>query len=161
MNTIKLVNRYTSTFLFWSTAVTAGGFFTVIIIGVIMRYVVKEPFLGSHEVSRLLFIWATFLSASLAYRRMSHIAISFFVDQLPEIPEKIISAIVYLLTLLFFLILGYHSLSVIRDLWPTSLPVLGISQGWLYIPLPVMAVIVALFCIEQMQDTITTLKEKP
>jgi TRAP-type C4-dicarboxylate transport system permease small subunit len=160
MSTIKLVNRYTSTFLFWSTAITAGGFFMVIIIGVMMRYVVKEPFLGSHEVSRLLFIWATFLSASLAYRRMSHIAISFFVDKLPEIPEKIISAVVYLLTLLFFLVLGYHSLSVIRDLWPTSLPVLGISQGWLYIPLPVMAVIIALFCTEQIQDTITTLKEK-
>ena len=160
MKTIKRINFYTSAFLFWSTAITAGGFFTVIIAGVIMRYVIKEPFLGAHEVSRLLFIWATFLSASLAYRRMSHIAISFFIDKLPEKPEKMISAVIYLLTLLFFLILGYHSIDVIRDLWPTFLPVLGISQGWLYIPLPVMAVIVTLFCTEQIQDTITTLKEK-
>ena len=160
MKTIKLVNSYTSTLLFWSTAITAGGFFTVIIIGVIMRYVIKEPFLGSHEVSRLLFIWATFLSASLAYRRMSQIAISFFVDKLPEKTEKIVSGFVYILTLVFFLVIGYYSLTVIQDLWPTSLPVLGISQGWLYIPLPIMAIIIALFCIEQINDTIMAIKEQ-
>ncbi|NLG95056.1 MAG: TRAP transporter small permease [Acetomicrobium flavidum] len=57
---------------------------SVTFIGVIMRYVINQPFIWLEEVQLLSFVWIVFLSSGAAFRTGSHVAIEFIVDRLPR-----------------------------------------------------------------------------
>jgi len=124
----------------------------VVTLAVLTRYVFKVPILGSVELSRLLFIWACFLAAALCYYQKSHIAITFIADRLPAKAQRVLHTFLHGLSILFFGTLFYASLEVMRALWVSDLPMLGISQGWLYVPLPLMSLIMLLYALEFLQD---------
>ena len=153
MSRLSKVTKYTERCFYWGTVVCTAGFSLLILAGVVSRYVLRAPLLGSVELSRLLFIWACFLAAALCYRQRAHIAISFVVERCAPIWQQRLQRIVLVLSLAFFSILLVTSLQVTTALWVARLPVLGISQGWFYVPLPLVAIGMALFAGEQLADT--------
>jgi len=121
---------------------TAAEYFTVlflasltiiIFISVLSRYVFKFSILFSVEISRLLFIWACFFAATVAYKRKMHIRFEFINRILGEKGVNITNLFVHFLTLIFFIFMFIKSIIYIEQIWETYFPVMGISQGWLYI----------------------------
>lgn len=147
---LENINRHTERSLYWLTAVSTMIFILFVLLGVISRYLTKAPILSSIEVSRLFFVWACFLAATLAYRRNAHIAISFLTDKLPLKAARWLEVSIQILIIVFFVVIGLESVEVVRLLWFTHLPVSGISQSWLYLPVPFTALVIILFSFEKM-----------
>jgi TRAP-type C4-dicarboxylate transport system permease small subunit len=66
--------------------------------------------------------------------------------------------VVQTFTLIFFLVVLYESIRVVVLLWLTHLPVSGISQSWLYLPVPVTSMVIILFTAENLSNSLTQLK---
>jgi TRAP-type transport system small permease protein len=149
---LKILSRFNQTLekiIYWMTAGSTIIFISFVLLSVITRYLTKAPILSSIEISRLFFVWACFLAATLAYRRNAHIAISFIVDMFSKKWIKVVDVVLLLLTITFFITILYQSLQVVRLLWFTHLPVSGISQSWFYVPVPFISVVIIFFALEK------------
>ncbi|MEA5083384.1 MAG: TRAP transporter small permease [Lachnospiraceae bacterium] len=92
-----------------------AGLTTVIIViitlaGVFMRKVVGQPFPWIEEVQLLLFIWAIFFGASVAFRTGSHVGIDIIAERLPAKARKILDLFIFIVStiiLVYFLWASY------------------------------------------------------
>ncbi len=151
MNRLRQINHFLEQFLYWTTALSSALFFLIVVVSVIVRYL-EIPIMGSVEMSRLFFVWSCFLAAILCYRRKAHIAISFLFDNLSTKLQRAIAVLNHILILTFFSIVSLKSSCLVIDLWNTGLPMTGISQSWLYIPVPLVSGIALFFCVEEIID---------
>lgn len=60
----------------------------VVFVAVIMRYVVKMPFVWGEEIARYLMIWAVYIGVSVCTRKEAHLGIEMLVDVLPAKAKK-------------------------------------------------------------------------
>lgn len=120
-------------------------FFTVMVVviffQVIFRYSLERPLAWSEEVARYLFVWATFLGASVAFYEGTHINVTYFTD-LPKNP-RIRAAIMVLadLACMFFLVVfvwhGFAVASRIHGLGQFSPSMEWLSIGLVFLAIPI------------------------
>lgn len=115
------------------TVLFIASFTIVIFISVLSRYVFNFPIIFSVEISKLSFVWACFLAATVAYKRKVHIQFEFSTRILGEKGVNITNLFIHFLTLIFFILMFIKSIIFIGQIWETYFPVTGISQGWLYV----------------------------
>lgn len=96
-----------------------AGLTTVIIImitlaGVFMRKVMGQPFPWIEEVQLLLFVWAIFFGASVAFRTGSHVGIDIIAERLPEKGRKILDLFIFTVStiILAYFLWASYGLSV-------------------------------------------------
>jgi TRAP-type C4-dicarboxylate transport system permease small subunit len=149
---LKKLNLLLDGLLAKLVAATSIFFFSVVLISVFARYVIKAPVLASIELSRITFVWSCMLAAALTYRQGAHIAISFLFERSPRTLQKWLNRLTHVLVLAFSILVLWQSTLVVWLLWPTDLPMLEISQSWFYIPLPFVCLIICLFTVEFLLD---------
>jgi TRAP-type C4-dicarboxylate transport system permease small subunit len=88
----------------------------VLIMGaqVTMRYIFNSPLTWAAELSILLLIYLTFISADIAYRKKSHIRIDYFVNLLHLKNKKIIKKILYFFIFIFLITIFTKSIVLIK-----------------------------------------------
>jgi TRAP-type C4-dicarboxylate transport system permease small subunit len=116
-----------------STALLTAGFTVLIFVTVLSRYVFNFSILFSQEVSKLLFIWSCFFAATIAYKQMAHIRFEFAASFLGPKGVQATDVLIHSLSLVFFGLICGESVSYVRQIWETYFPLIGISQGWLYV----------------------------
>jgi TRAP-type transport system small permease protein len=82
---------------------------------VVLRYVFNSGIIISEEVSRMLFIWLTFLGAIVAMRDKSHIGVDTLIKHLPMLGKKIcaiLSDILILACCVLFFIGSWHQTAI-------------------------------------------------
>lgn len=72
--------------------------------GVVMRYIIGQPFTWLEEVQLFCMVWIVFAAGGAAFRTGSHVAIEMIVEMFPEGVQKIIS---YVIDIVVFLVIGY------------------------------------------------------
>ena len=117
------------------------GILTILIVffEVLMRYVFRAPLVTSVELARLGFAWSCFLGAALGVKRGSHIRFVFLLERCGVLGGRILQFGVSLLCTAFFGLLVLKGVEMTQRVYETYFPALGISQLWLYLPLPVSA----------------------
>ncbi len=136
--TVRRINLVLDRLLYVGTAASALAFFAVAVAAIAARSIATWPFYSSVELSRLFFVWSCFLAAVLAYRKQAHVGFTLLFDRVPARWRCRITAFNYLLILGFMAVVFVQSILVCRLLWPTVLPILGISQAWFYVPVPIL-----------------------
>jgi len=117
---------------------------------VVLRYGFNSGIMVSEEVSRLLFVWMTFIGAALAVREHTHLGVDSLVRVLSR-RGKLICALVSRAIMLFATYLLFEgSWTQMEINFPTSSPVSGISMAWFYIPGVVASVAMGLLLALQM-----------
>ena len=106
-----------------------------------MRYVFRAPLVTSVELARLGFVWSCFLGAALGVKRSSHIRFVFFLEKCGTFGGRLLQLGVSLLCTAFFGLLALKGVEMAQRVYETYFPALGLSQLWLYLPLPVSATI--------------------
>jgi TRAP-type C4-dicarboxylate transport system permease small subunit len=149
---MRKLNKLFDTSLYWSTAVFAMLFFGIVVVSIITRYLLRTPILASIELSRLFFVWSAFLAAAITYRQKAHVGLTFLYEKFSEKVQLAVSLLMYLSILAFLAVVLYQSLVVIQLLWQTDLPMLDISQSWLYIPLPIISICMISYTLEFIAD---------
>jgi len=74
----------------------------IIFVQVVLRYVFASPFSWAEELARYLLIWITCLGSAYAIRDGMHISISYLRSKLKKSAQTAVSAVVYVMTLVFF-----------------------------------------------------------
>ena len=72
--------------------------------GVVMRYIIGQPFTWLEEVQLFCMVWIVFAAGGAAFRTGSHVEIEMIVEMFPQSVQKIIS---YVIDLIVFLVIAY------------------------------------------------------
>ena len=145
---VRRVNLFLDSLLYLGTAASAMAFFAVVIVATAARCIATWPFHSSVELSRLFFVWSCFLAAALAYRKRAHVGFTLLLERVPARWRRRITGLNYLLILGFVAVLLLQSILMCRLLWPTVLPILGISQAWFYVPVPILCLCMIFYTAE-------------
>jgi TRAP-type C4-dicarboxylate transport system permease small subunit len=138
-----VANRVTE----WALVPVVLFFTGLLIVTVFSRYIFQLPIVTSVEMTRLAFVWATFLGISAGVKRGVHVRVVAFVVLLPA---SIRVATIYLVHgsfLVFGLLMVWYGYFLAVQMSATSFPTLGISQSWLYGVLPVTGVLMVLHAL--------------
>lgn len=111
-------------------------------IGVIMRYVLGQPFTWIEEIQSALIIWVIFGAAGAAYRTANHAAIEVFYELFPKPVRKILDVIILIISLATLSYLGYYVIQYLMVFVRSgrTTPVLHISYVLIYSVVPVSCV---------------------
>ncbi|MGO2132390.1 MAG: TRAP transporter small permease [Halomonas sp.] len=121
------------------------------LIGVITLQIISRVFFTAvgwtEEVARFLLIWITFLGATLAFQRGRHIAVTFVVDALPSLPQRLCRTAATLVVLGFLsslVVIGQEYMQVQSFQRSASL---RISMTWVYAIIPLTAGIMTWYAL--------------
>ena len=113
---------------------------------VLVRYFTDESFAFTEEFSVFLMVVLTFIGASAAFAKNSHIRMSFLVEKLrPRIAHYVEIAVMVAAAVLFAIIVWY-GIKLLLDDWnfDTTSPGIGIPQ-WIYtLWLPLLSAVITL-----------------
>lgn len=117
---------------------------SVIFIQVIARYVFNSSLTWSEEFSRYLFIWQTWLGASVAFKENKHIQIEILESKLNVKGKITLNIIADIITLGFsiFLVMSGSNLVSQQIMRGTRSAGLGIPLAFVYASLPVSSFII-------------------
>lgn len=113
---------------------------------VLVRYFTDESFAFTEEFSVFLMVVLTFVGASAAFARNSHIRMSFMVEKLPPRIARHVEIAVMVAAAVLFAILVWYGIRLLADDWhfDTTSPGIGIPQ-WIYtLWLPVLCAVIVL-----------------
>ena len=119
---------------------------------VLVRYFTDESFAFTEEFSVFLMVVLTFVGASAAFAKNSHIRMSFVVQKLPpRLAHRIEIAVMAAAAALFAILVWYGSRLLLDDWkYDTTSPGIGIPQ-WIYtLWLPVLSAVIALRILGRM-----------
>jgi TRAP-type transport system small permease protein len=99
---------------------------------VVLRYALNTGITLSEEVSRLLFVWLTFLGAIIAMREHGHLGVDTLVKRLPAAGKKacLVVSILLMLYATWLLLVGSWQQTLIN--LGVASPAAGFSMGLLY-----------------------------
>ena len=107
-------------------------------IQVFTRYALNFSFTSYEEIGRYTCVFITFLGASLGIKRSSHFAMTAVTDRLPYKTAHFISALVWLISAVFFFVVTYygiiHCMKQFR--FETISPALRIPMYIPFLPIP-------------------------
>lgn len=130
------------------------GVLVVAIVGVTLaavwwRYVLNAPLAWPEQISRIFFVWMTFLGAAVLYRERLHVAIDMFVTMVPPRTRFGLLWLVEILLLAFNAVFFIYGLKLSLDTLGQTFGALDISPATFYLAAPVSAALMILFFIER------------
>ena len=135
--------------------ILTGILVVTVLVGVFFRYVVRDSLSWTEELARYLMIWAALLAVSVGIKDKEHVGIQLLIKKFPPFLTKIITFLVYILTIVFLGVLTYKGYQV-ADKAKTQLSLaLNISMYWPLMSIPVSG---ALAIIQQLIQTILIFK---
>jgi TRAP-type C4-dicarboxylate transport system permease small subunit len=138
------------------SAVAAGACIAAIVaitvVAVWYRYVLGAPLSWTEQISRILFVWVTFLGAAVLYRRMTHIVIDMMVMMLPAPLQRAMYWINQALILIFAAMLLWYGGKLALDNLGQTFGALEITPSSFYAAAPVSAALILLYWVEKIID---------
>lgn len=128
------------------------------LIQVIMRYVFNNSLTWSEELSRVLFIWMSWLGISYGQKKQEHIKITILTDRLKGTPKKVVMLLADLLTvaiLVVFMVEGVVVSGKVMSIGSFT-PALRIPKWLIYSSVPVSCVLMA---VRVIKDAVISLRE--
>ncbi|MBD3305006.1 TRAP transporter small permease subunit [candidate division KSB3 bacterium] len=125
----------------WVTGILVGIFAgvmcVVVTLEVVMRYLFHRSIFIADELSRLCFVWAGFLSVSLALRMGKHVSVQLLVNHLPQRLRRAIIVFSQTMILVFLIAVFWYGLTILPQQWRQLTPTMEIQMFWFYLPIPV------------------------
>jgi TRAP-type C4-dicarboxylate transport system permease small subunit len=111
--------------------------------GVLTRYVTAQPAAWASEVATMGFAWVVFFGAAACVKYRLHPAIDVLVDRLPAGLQAAIRVMNHALLLSFFAFMTWFGTRFAIDAWDSPSPVLRVPQTWLYGPVALCSLLMA------------------
>ncbi len=108
---------------------------------VFARYVVNYTLPWSEELSRYVFLWASFLGACVALGRRAHLGVDSLVTRLPDAARTFLERVVVVAVGAFALLLGYQGLALLPALLTQRSPTMGLPVVFIFAAVPAAALI--------------------
>ena len=148
----SLVDRFCH-LLDLATALALAVMAAMVFGNVVLRYVFNSGIAVSEELSRWLFVWLTFLGATVALKENGHLGSDMLVSRLGRTGKRVCMGLSQLLMLACTVMLFQGSLAQVKINWDVEAPVTGWSMATLYAAGVAFAVPAALLLLHQFWRT--------
>ena len=130
-----------------------GAIVAITLAAVWWRYVLNAPLAWPEQVSRILFVWITFVGAAVLYRERLHVAIDMFMAPLPRAARRAVGWVIELLILAFNFVLLLYGLKLSVDTLDQTFGALDITPASFYVAAPVAAGMMILYFLERISTS--------
>ena len=120
----------------------------VVLGNVIGRYVFSFALTWADEMARFLFVWLTFLGATVGLARGAHIGMDILVQALPPRWAQALQALALVLMMVFLAVWGWHSIELVQRSMTFRTPAMGLPRGYIYLIAPFSAALMLLVCLQ-------------
>ena len=145
---LKALNSKLSRFAMYVACICLIGLLSVVIYGVIMRYVFNNAPPYVEQVALLLVISVAMFGAAAGVRDAGHIGLDSIVRVLPHQAQFWCSAVVHLLSIVIALSLLAGGYQMGLSTYASTIPTLGLSEAYRYLPVVSAGVLITLFSTE-------------
>jgi TRAP-type C4-dicarboxylate transport system permease small subunit len=129
-----------------------GAIVLITLAAVWWRYVLNAPLAWPEQVSRIFFVWVTFVGAAVLYRERLHVAIDMFVLMLPAEVQKLAGWTIEAIVLLFNVVFFIFGLKLSLDTLGQTYGALDITPASFYFTAPVSAGLMILYLVEELTN---------
>lgn len=119
-----------------------------------LRYFWGVSWLWVPDFSRLIFIWAVFLGASVLYARREHLEMDFFVNRMKESTWKKLSMFIDLSMAIFLIILIFEGFKISKIRMRIPFDMWDIPTGYAYAAVPICSVLMFIMTINRLINEI-------
>jgi TRAP-type C4-dicarboxylate transport system permease small subunit len=138
-----------STLSLWLAGIGLVAMTVMVAWQVFCRYVLNNSPSWTEPGAVMLMSWFIFLGAAVGVRENYHLGFDVLLYVLPKSGKKWLRMISDLVAFAFGIGMVWYGSQLVSLTWNTTLPSLGISGGWDYIPLVAGGVLVCLFSLER------------
>lgn len=128
--------------------------------GVVMRYFFNSPWHWTEEMSGLLMVWIVFLGMSVAERDESNLTISFLTEAMRPRLAAAVNLVMSILSIVLLAYMAWLGYKLANSVQFRLTQILKVSWYWVYIAVPIGAVLAAIFTVPQITRYVRTLAGK-
>ena len=150
MNWFTTMNAQLSRWVMYLACVCLAGLLSVVVYGVVLRYVFNDAPAYVEQVALLLVVSVAMFGASAGVRDAGHIGLDSLVKVLPRAVQFWCKFLVFVLTIIFAIALIAGGVEMAVSTHHDTIPTLGISESVRYVPVLIAGVLITLFSIEHM-----------
>ena len=112
------------------------------------RYVLHYTPPWSEELAVYLMIWFGIIGIAAGVRRNSHMSLEYFANKMPKSLQEFLKIFNYVIMLLYTSTLIYEGINMVELTMSQKSPAIGLPVGYVYLALPVSAILMVIFIIE-------------
>jgi TRAP-type C4-dicarboxylate transport system permease small subunit len=161
MKFLTAINAVLSRLTMYLACLCLAGLLSVVVYGVVLRYVFNDapPFV--EQVALLLVITVAMFGASVGVRDAGHIGLDSLMTMLSAKAQFWCAAIVHVLVIAFAVALFAGGAEMAISTHDNTIPTLGMSEAFRYLPVLAAGVLITLFSIERLIAQFTGTKVAP
>src|SRR5580692_8770939 len=118
-------------------AVLVAAEICIMLIGVIARYVFRDPLIWTDEGAQAVFLWLGMIGATVAMNRGEHMRMTALIVRARPVPRRVLDAFGAAMGLVFLAVVNQPSFDYINEVSRLQMPGLGVSKLWITLPLPI------------------------
>jgi TRAP-type C4-dicarboxylate transport system permease small subunit len=126
------------------------------ILQIVSRFVIKAPISWTEQLLTVLFVWTSYLGASVALANRNHFQVDVFVLLLPKSAQLILGLVVDAAVLLFCAFMVYKGFFLFERTANQTMAMLPFSMRWAYLCLPVTALGMAIHSLAHIWQALFT-----
>ena len=126
---------------------------TVTTLGVFFRYALNNALPWAEEADRYLFIWLSFVGASITMRHKAHIAVDLLVRYVSPAWQAVLALLAQGCVLIFLGVICWASVPVIELTSETRATATDIPISWVYLAAPTGCVLIGIETLRLMVRT--------
>ncbi len=111
------------------------------------RYVMNDTPTWVEQVALLLVMLITFLGAAVGVRENTHLGVSYFREIVPSRVRTMLMVISHIFMAIFGAVLAWNGYKLAALKWESSIPLIGVSEGWRAVPITACGILVLLFSL--------------
>ena len=145
---LSALNAVLSRWAMYVACACLAGLLSIVVYGVVMRYVFNNAPAYVEQVALLLIISVAMFAGAAGVRDATHIGMDSLVAILPARVALVCRIVVQVLTILFALSLVFGGGEMAISMRGDTIPTLGIPESFRYAPIIIAGVFITLFSIE-------------
>jgi C4-dicarboxylate transporter DctQ subunit len=133
---------------------------TIVTIEVVLRYIFGLSLIFTEELARYLMVWIVFLGGALAVKDDSHIRINVLVQRLSPRLGQLVRITAHGLTMLLLVVLTVEGTKILPRQLDQMCITIDTSMFYFYLAIPVGSILMIIFMLPRIRDSISRRPEK-
>lgn len=154
---LRSLSDHVNTFAEYLLSFIVLAMSSLILVQVFFRYALNDSLFWSEELGRMLLVWLTFIGASIAYKRCSHVGISFFVQKFRPTIRVYFSCLTHIATASLSFVMLFYGALFFSMLAPQMTVSLGFSRQIPFLAVPLSGGIFLIHAINFLFSDISTI----
>jgi len=148
MKVLNLIKKGLDRLLLFTSITMLTVMVTVIIVQVFSRQIFSYTPSWSEELSRVLFVWVSFLGICYGFKEKLHIGVGLVVNLMPEKVQDAFDLFSKVLVIILGFIMIYYGWQFTSLMHQNSMPGLRVPSSFLYVVIPITGFYIVIYGIE-------------